>query len=136
MTALATPLQTEYQLIASSLNSSCIDGSYSWGHCLVVGGNWLQSSAVHRVQRGVAKLSDKILLPAPKYLQSITFLPPVLTDGIKRSSSIFSFVLRLTNVLLCDPNTSNLDLSIHKTSFQSQSVQCLRSLPTLIFTLY
>ena len=34
-----------------------------------------------------------------------------MLDRVRHSSSIFSLVLRLTNVLLCDPNTSNLDLS-------------------------
>ena len=54
--------------------------------------------------------------------QTITLPPPCLTDGVRHSSSIFSLVLRLTNVLLCDPNTSNLDLSVHNTFFQSSSV--------------
>ena len=31
------------------------------------------------------------------------------------------------NNLLCDPNTPNLDLSVHNTFFQSSSVQCLCS---------
>ena len=64
-------------------------------------------------------------LPPPKHLQTITLPPLCLTDGVKHSSSIFSFFRRLTNVLLCDPNTSNLDLSVHNTFFQSSSVQCL-----------
>ena len=66
-------------------------------------------------------------LPAPKQPQTITLPPPCLTDGVRHSSSIFSLVLHLTNVLLCDPNTSNLDLSVHNTFFQSSSVQCLCS---------
>ena len=55
---LRWPLQTEYQLTASSLISSCIVWRCALGHCPVVGGNWLQSSAVHRVWHGVAKWSD------------------------------------------------------------------------------
>ncbi|MBN3274935.1 TBL1R protein, partial [Polyodon spathula] len=43
------------------------------------------------------------------------------------ASGIFSFGLRLTNAVLCDPNTSNLDSSGHNTFFQSSSVQCLCS---------
>ena len=58
MTALATPLQTKYQLTASSLNSSCIVWRCALGPCPVVGGNWLQSSAVHRVWHDIAKWSD------------------------------------------------------------------------------
>ena len=54
-------------------------------------------------------------LPAPKQPQTITLPPPCLTDGVRHSSSIFSLVLHLTNVLLCDQNTSNLDLSVHNT---------------------
>ena len=64
-------------------------------------------------------------LPAPKRPETITLPPPFLTDGVRHSSSIFS-LLHLTNVLLCDPNTSNLDSSVHNTFFQS-SVQCLCS---------
>lgn len=37
---------------------------------------------------------------------STTFPSPCLSDGVKHSSKIFSFVLCLTNFLLCDPNTS------------------------------
>src|SRR4029434_2490129 len=44
-----TPLQTAYRLPASSLNSSCIIWRCALGHCPVVGGNLLQSSAVHRI---------------------------------------------------------------------------------------
>ena len=140
MTALATPLQTEYQLTASSLNSSCIVWRCALGHCPVVGGNWLQSSAVHRVWHGVAKWSDslpysKSLLPctnlppssAPKQPQTITLPPPYSTNGIRHTSNIASLVRRLSNVLLCDPNTSNVDQSVHNTFFQSSSVQCLCS---------
>ena len=108
------------------------------GHCPVVGGNWLQVSAVHRVWHGIAKWSDSLpfsrsllpctnLPPAPKHPQTITLPPPCLTDGVKHSSSIFSFFLCLTNVLLCDPNTSNLDFSVRNTFFQSSSVQHLCS---------
>src|SRR4029434_6702264 len=64
--------------------------------------------------------------PAPKQPQTITLSPPCLTDGVRHSSSIFSPILRLTNVLLCDPNTSNFNLSVHNT-FQTSSVQCLCS---------
>ena len=129
MTVLATPLQTEYQRTASSLNSYCIVWRCALGHCSVVGGNWLQSNAVHRVWHGVAKWSDSLpyskfkspTLPAPKQPQTITLLPPCF----RHSSSIFSLFRRLKNVLLCDPNTSNLDLSVHNTFFQSSSIQCL-----------
>ena len=60
-----------------------------------------------------------------------------MTGGVRHSSSIFSLVLRLTNVFLCDLNTSNLDLSVHNTFFQSSSVQCLCSFahPTLFLLL-
>ena len=51
---------------------------------------------------------------------------------LKHSSSIISLVLHLTNFLLCDPNTSNLDLSVHNTFFQSSSFQCLCSFAHLI----
>ena len=37
VTALATPLQTEYQLPASSLNSSCTIWRCALGRCPVVG---------------------------------------------------------------------------------------------------
>ena len=37
------------------------------------------------------------------------------------------FIFCLTNVLLCDLNTSNLDSSVHNTFFQSSSVHCLCS---------
>ena len=37
------------------------------------------------------------------------------------------FFLCLKNVLLCDPNNSNLDLSVHNTFFRSSSSQCLCS---------
>ena len=66
-------------------------------------------------------------LPAPKQHQTITLPPPCFTDGVRQFSSIFSLVLHLTNVLLCDPNTSNLDSSVHNTFLQSSSVQCLCS---------
>lgn len=51
--------------------------------------------------------------PALKHSQTIMF-PPCLTDGIKYSSRIFSFVLHVTNVLLF--NANKLDLSVHNTS--------------------
>ncbi|CAJ0930612.1 unnamed protein product [Ranitomeya imitator] len=66
-------------------------------------------------------------LPVPKQPQTITLPPPCLTDGVRHSAIIFSVVLRLTNVLLCDPNTSNLDSSVHHTLFQSSFVKCLCS---------
>ena len=108
------------------------------GHCPVVGGNWLQLSAACRVWHDVAKWSDMaFFLQDPFYPvqishftttkapQTITLPPPCLTDCVKHSSSIFSFFLCLTNVLLCEPNTSNLDSSVRNTIFQSSSVQCL-----------
>ena len=54
-------------------------------------------------------------LPPPKHPQTITLPPPCLTDGVKHSSNIFSFFLHLTNILLCDPNLSNFDSSVHNT---------------------
>ena len=97
------------------------------GHCPVVGGNWLQSSAVHRVWHGVARWINS--LPYSKSLLRYTNLPlyqhqssPSPSHYLHRawqmarhSSSIFSLVLHLTNVLLCDPKTSNLDSSVHNT---------------------
>ena len=53
--------------------------------------------------------------------QTITLPPPCLTDGVKHSSSIFS----ASHVLLCDLNTSNLDLSFHNTFFQSSCPVCV-----------
>ena len=47
---------------------------------------------------------------------------------------IFSLVLHLTNVLLCEPNTSNLDSSVHNTFFQSSSVQCLCNVLVLLLS--
>lgn len=47
--------------------------------------------------------------------QSMTCPPPCLKYGVKHSSCNYSIVLCLTNVLLCDPNASNLDSSVHNT---------------------
>lgn len=71
--ALATLLQIAYQLPASSLNISYIIWRCALGHCPVVGGNWLQSSALHRIWHGVAKWSDG--LPYLKSLLPCTNLP-------------------------------------------------------------
>ena len=128
-------------------SSSCIVWRHALGHCPVVGGNWLQSSAVHRVWHGVAKWSDSLPysksllpptpnLPAPKQPQTITLPPPCLTDGVRYSSSIFSLVLHLINVLLCDPNTSNLDLSVHNTFPNLPLSNVCVLLPILIFSFY
>ena len=68
----------------TSLKSYCKVWRCALGHCPVVGGNCVQSSAVHRVWHGVAKWSDSTLfkipftlykasiLPAPKQPQTIT----------------------------------------------------------------
>ncbi len=61
----------------------------------------------------------------------MTLPSPCLTDGVTHCSSIFSFVLRLTNILLFDPKTSNLDSSAHNTFFQSFTVQYLCSFANL-----
>jgi hypothetical protein len=37
----------------------------------------------------------------------------------------------LTNDVFCDPDNSNLDLSVHNTLFQSSSVQCVCSFANL-----
>ena len=121
VTALATPLQTEYQPTASSLNSSCIVWRCALGHWPVVGGNWLQSSAIHRVWHGVAKWSDS--LPYSKSPLPCKNLPLYQHQSSPRPShylhkawqmasgtppaSFHLFCTNLTNVLLCDPNTSN-----------------------------
>ena len=115
MTALATPLQTEYQLTASSLNSSCL--------VIVL----------------VIVLYKSPTLPAPKQPLTITLPPPCLTGGVRHCSSIFSLVLHLTNVLLCDPNTSNfvcqIRLSITLFPNLPLSNVCVL-LPILMFSFY
>ena len=68
-------------------------------------------------------------LPAPKQLQTITLPSPFLTDVVRHSSSIFLLVLRLTNVLLCDPNTSNFFSNLPLSNV------CVL-LPILIFSFY
>ena len=60
-------------MTASSLNNYCIVWSCSLGHCPVVGGNWLQLSAAHRVWHGVAKWSEN--LPSSRSLLPCTNLP-------------------------------------------------------------
>lgn len=54
---LATVLQTKCQLTGSSWNGFCIVQSWALGHCLVVAGNWLQSSGANRVWHDIAKWS-------------------------------------------------------------------------------
>ena len=98
MTALATPLQTEYQLTASSLNSSCIVWRCALGHCPVVGGNWLQSSVVHRVWHGAAKWSDS--LPYSKYLLPCTISHFTSTKAVPDHHITSTMLDRLRQALL------------------------------------
>lgn len=67
------------------------------------------------------------ILPPPKHPRPSHSLHHAWLKVLRYCSSIFSFVLHLTNVLLFDPKTSNLDSSIHNTFFQPSGVQCLCS---------
>lgn len=72
------------------------------GYCPDIGGNWLRSSAIHRVWSDSLPCSRFLLLclsptlAPPKQFQTIAFPPPCVTDGIK--PSIFSVFLHLANV--------------------------------------
>lgn len=70
-------------------------------------------------------------------VQAITIPPPCLTDGCKHSSSIGSFVLCLKNVLPCDQNTSNLNVSAHNTFFHNHRLFSVCALlPVLTLSIY
>ena len=117
---------------------SFIVWSCALGHCPVVGGKWLQLSAVHRVWHGVAKwiaflLQDpfypvtSLTLALPKHSQTITLPPPCLTDGARDSSSIFSASHK------CCSSQNSLSITLFS-NFPLSSVCVL--LPILIFIFY
>ena len=140
VTAVATPLQTEYQLTASSLNSSFIVWRCALGHCPVVGGTWLQSSAVHRVWHGVPKWSvslsySKSPLPCTNFplypLQSSPRPSHYLQHAWQMVSGTppASFhVFCVSQMFFCVIQTpQTFDLSVHNTFFKSSCVHCLCS---------
>lgn len=103
-TVLATQLPSEFRLTANSSNIADTFWRCVLVHCPVVGWNWPQSSAVHRIWHGVAKSCDSFpsswSLPLCTNLLFYHFQSTqtiMLPEGIKHCSSIFSFILRLIN---------------------------------------
>lgn len=76
-------------------------------------------SSIHEVRHGVSQQSDR--LPHLHFLHRADRWCEALLKHV------FFFVLHFTNVLYCDPNTSNMDSSVHDTLFQPPSLQRLCS---------
>lgn len=114
-----------------SLVSFCVTGSNQASSTRY--GMALQNRVISFLNQNPLTLLWSPTLAAPKHPQTATFPPPCLTDVIKNSSNIFSFVLIPTNVL-CDPNTSNLDLSLTLSFIFLHLVYVLS--PTIIVSFY